>query len=174
MDARTCSFFPSPPANPPGRVGLSFAKESSRMNESERTQLLADVEAFCREIRDVEELCYVEHRFNDQVLPLARKYNLLGMPVPKEYGGRGSDTVTYARALARINQEGTGVRTFFSGHTSIGQYPIFTWGTAEQKKKFLPPMCRGEKIGAFGLTEPEAGSNPLEMTTTYELVGDHY
>ena len=137
-------------------------------------RLLADVEAFCQEIRPVEELCYVEHRFNDQVVPLARKYDLLAMPVPRQYGGRGSDTVTYARALARINREGTGVRTFFSGHTSIGEYPILTWGGEELKRRYLPAAARGEKILAFGLTEPDAGSNPLEMTTTFERRGDHY
>jgi alkylation response protein AidB-like acyl-CoA dehydrogenase len=137
-------------------------------------RLLADVEAFCQEIRPIEELCYVEHRYNDQVIPLAHKHNLLAMPIPPEYGGRGANTVTYARALARINQEGTGVRTFFSGHTSIGQYPILTWGNDEQKQRYLPASARGEKILAFGLTEPEAGSNPLEMQTTYERQGDHF
>src|SRR6266480_6483279 len=129
------------------------------MSPAEAKPLLADVEAFCQEVRPVEELCYVEHRFNDQVIPLARKYNLLGLPLPAEYGGRGADTVTYARALARLGQEGTGVRTFFSGHTSIGQYPIMTWGSAELKQKYLPASCKGDKILAFGLTEPEAGSN---------------
>ena len=59
------------------------------------------------------------------------------------------------------------MRTFFSGHSSIGQYPIMTWGNEEQKQRYLPPSCRGEKILAFGLTEPDAGSNPLEMTSTY-------
>ncbi len=141
------------------------------MNSAEQSRLLADVEGFCQAIRAHEELCYVEHRFNDLVIPTARKFNILGMPVPVEYGGRGADTVTYARALARIGQEGTGVRTFFSGHTSIGQYPIMTWGSKEQKERHLPPSCRGEKILAFGLTEPEAGSNPLEMTMTYERAG---
>jgi alkylation response protein AidB-like acyl-CoA dehydrogenase len=144
------------------------------MTASEAKQLLADVEAFCQEIRPVEELAYVEHRFNDQVIPLARKYNLLGMPVPVAYGGRGADTVTYARALARIGREGTGVRTFFSGHTSIGEYPVMTWGNEEQKHRYLPAACRGEKVLAFGLTEPEAGSNPLELQTTYERHGDRY
>lgn len=144
------------------------------MTAADQKQLLADVEAFCQEIRPIEELCYVEHRFNDQVVPLARKYNILGMPVPKEYGGRGSDTLTYARALARIGREGTGVRTFFSGHTSIGEYPIMTWGNDEQKRRYLPAACRGEKVLAFGLTEPEAGSNPLEMQTTYERRGDYF
>src|SRR5205814_1983293 len=144
------------------------------MNLADQKRLLADVEAFCQEVRPVEELCYVEHRFNDQVIPLARKYNLLGMPVPRDYGGRGADTVTYARALTRIGREGTGVRTFFSGHTSIGEYPVLTWGNEEQKRRYLPAACRGAKVFAFGLTEPEAGSNPLEMQMTYERRGDHF
>src|SRR5438128_12185845 len=144
------------------------------MTPADSRQLLADVEAFCEEIRPIEELCYVEHRFNDQVIPLGRKYNLLGMPLPPAYGGRGADTVTYARALARIGREGTGVRTFFSGHTSIGQYPILTWGNEDQKRRYLPAAARGEKMLAFGLTEPDAGSNPLEMQMTYERRGDQF
>src|SRR5439155_9483333 len=144
------------------------------MHLADQKRLLADVEAFCQEIRHVEELCYVEHRFNDQVIPLARKYNILSIPVPVEYGGRGADTVTYARALARIGREGTGVRTFFSGHVSIGQYPIMTWGNEEQKRRYLPAGAKGEKVFAFGLTEPEAGSNPLEMQMTYERRGDRF
>jgi alkylation response protein AidB-like acyl-CoA dehydrogenase len=144
------------------------------MSRFDPQRLLADVNAFCEEIRPVEELCYVEHRFNDQVVPLARKYDILAMPVPPEYGGRGSDTVTYARALARINREGTGVRTFFSGHTSIGEYPILTWGSEDLKRRYLPRAAKGEVILAFGLTEPDAGSNPLEMTSTFERRGDHY
>lgn len=144
------------------------------MPPSASRALLDDVEAFCQAIRPIEELCYVEHRFNDQVIPLARKYNLLGMPLPVELGGRGADTCTYLRALIRIGREGTGVRTFFSGHTSIGEYPILTWGNDEQKRRFLPAAARGEKTLAFGLTEPDAGSNPLEMTSTYVRRGDHF
>jgi alkylation response protein AidB-like acyl-CoA dehydrogenase len=144
------------------------------MTATESARLLDDVEHFCQEIRPIEELCYVEHRFNDQLVPLAKKHNILGMIVPPELGGRGADTVTYATALARINREGTGVRTFFSGHTSIGEYPILTWGNDDLKKRYLPPACRGEIILAFGLTEPDAGSNPLEMTSTYERRGDRF
>src|SRR5437667_460413 len=66
------------------------------MKPADQSKLLADVEAFCQEIRPIEELCYVEYRFNDQVLPLARKHNLLGMPVPPEYGGRAGAIVTFA------------------------------------------------------------------------------
>jgi alkylation response protein AidB-like acyl-CoA dehydrogenase len=144
------------------------------MDATASRQLLADVDAFCEDLRSVEELCYVEHRFNDQLVPLALKYNILAMPVPQAYGGRGADTVTYARALARIGREGTGVRTFFSGHTSIGEYPILTYGSEDQKRRYLPPAARGDLILAFGLTEPEAGSNPLEMQSTYERRGDHF
>lgn len=137
-------------------------------------QLAADVEAFCEELRPIEELCYVEHKFNDQVPVLARKHNLYGMNVAPEYGGRGADAVSYFRALARIGREGTGPRTFFSGHLSIGAYPIQTYGSEALKKKYLPAACRGEKLLAFGLTEPDAGSNPREMTTTYEKTADGY
>ncbi len=144
------------------------------MTTDSREKLLADVEAYCQELRPIEELCYVEHRYNDQTVALAKKYNLLGMPVPVEYGGRGADAVAYSRALARIGREGTGVRTFFSGQTSIGQYPIMRYGNAQQHQRYLPASCRGEMILAFGLTEPEAGSNPLELTTTYRRAGDKY
>src|SRR5262245_27235243 len=144
------------------------------MTQADQKRLLDDVEAFCQEVRPFEELCYVEHRFNVQTIPLAKKYNLLAMPVPPQYGGRGADTVTYARALVRIGREGTGGRTVFSGHTSIGEYPILTWGSEDQKRRYLPAAAIGEKVLAFGLTEPDAGSNPLEMTTTYKKQGDHY
>jgi len=144
------------------------------LDEKERHQFFEDVEDFCKELRPIEEVCYVEHRFNDELIPLCRKYDLLGMPIRKEYGGRGADSFNYTRALVRIGMEGTGVRTFFSGHTSIGQVPIQMWGNEEQRKQYLPASVRGEKIMAFGLTEPEAGSNPLEMQMTYETKGGQY
>src|SRR5262249_43696558 len=88
--------------------------------------------------------------------------------------GRGADVVTYAKALARIGQEGHGVRTFFSGHSSIGQGPILAWGNDEQKRRLLPRSTRGEIVCAFGLTEPGAGSNPREMAMTYRRRGDEF
>jgi alkylation response protein AidB-like acyl-CoA dehydrogenase len=145
-----------------------------QLEKEERVSFLRGVDEFCKELRPIEEICYVEHTFNDQLIPLCNKYGLLGIPVSKEYGGRGADSLTYARALVRIGMEGTGIRTFFSGHTSIGQVPIQTWGNEDQKSRYLPPSTRGEKILAFGLTESEAGSNPLEMKMTYEDKGNHY
>jgi len=137
-------------------------------------KLATDVEAFCLEVRPAEELAYAERKFNDQVVPLAKKHNLLGMNVKEEYGGRGADAMNYLTALARIGREGTTVRTFFSGHLSIGAYPIQTWGSDALKKKYLPAAVRGDTILAFGLTEPDAGSNPRQMTTIFEKKGDHY
>jgi alkylation response protein AidB-like acyl-CoA dehydrogenase len=82
--------------------------------------------------------------------------------------------VAYAQALVRIGREGNGVRTFFSGHTSIGQAPIMVWGSPDQKRRYLPASVRGEIVLAFGLTEPEAGSNPREMLTTYTREGGRF
>ncbi len=144
------------------------------MKNDHSDAILADVETYCQALRPSEELCYLEHRFNDQTIELAKQHGLLGIPLPTKYGGRGADALTYARSLARIGQEGTGVRTFFSGHTSIGQYPIYRFGNEAQREKYLPPSVAGETILAFGLTEPDAGSNPLEMTSTYRREGDHY
>jgi alkylation response protein AidB-like acyl-CoA dehydrogenase len=137
-------------------------------------KLAADVEAFCQELRPVEELCYVEHKFNNLVAAFAKKYDLLGINVASEYGGRGADAVSYFMALARIGREGTGPRTFFSGHLSIGAYPIQTYGNERLKRKYLPAAVRGEALLAFGLTEPDAGSNPREMTTTFAKTADGY
>lgn len=144
------------------------------MNPDERDRLLADVEAYCQELRPIEELCYLEHRYNGEAITLAKKYNLLGMHVSKQYGGRGCDLLTYVKALIRIGREGTGVRTLFSGHCSIGQTPIIDWGNDEQKQRYLPASSRGDIILAFGLTEPDAGSNPRELRMTYRRDGDRF
>ncbi len=137
-------------------------------------KLHADVNAFCDELRPIEELCYVEHQYNAELPKLAKKHDLLGMNVDPKYGGRGADAVSYFTALARIGREGTGPRTFFSGHLSIGAYPIQTWGSEPLKQKYLPKATRGECVLAFGLTEPDAGSNPREMTTTFRRTSDGY
>ena len=150
------------------------SRASDRATAEETAQLIADVEAYCEEIRPLEEICYLEHQPNPAIRDLAKKHGLLGMAIPKRYGGRGVDSWTYARMLARINREGTGVRTFFSGQTSIGQYPILKYGTDEQKERYLPASCRGDCTLAFGLTEPDAGSNPLEGTCTWRRDGDKF
>ena len=144
------------------------------MDTDSRNKLLADVEAFCQEVRPVEDLCYLEHRFNEQAIELARRHGILGLNVPVAYGGRGADVRTYVDALARIGREGTGLRTLFSGHCSIGQTVLIEWGNEAQKRRVLPDTAAGRAIMAFGLTEPEAGSNPREMQMTYRREGDRF
>ncbi len=144
------------------------------MKNGSQEAILTDVDAYCEELRPSEELCYLEHQPNDQIVELAKKHNLLGIPLPEKYGGRGADSLTYSRALARIGREGTGVRTFFSGHTSIGQYPILRYGNEAQRAHYLPKSTAAEIVLAFGLTEPDAGSNPLELTSTYRRDGDRF
>lgn len=144
------------------------------MNYKYRDRLFVDVEAFCQEVRPIEELCYLEHRFNDQAVELARKHDILGINVPVGYGGRGADVRTYVDVLARIGREGTGLRTLFSAHCSIGQSTIIEWGTEEQKRALLPETAAGRKIMAFALTDPEAGSNPRELQMTYRREGDRF
>jgi alkylation response protein AidB-like acyl-CoA dehydrogenase len=145
---------------------------TDRFTDEDRARLIADVEAYCEELRPIEEIKYLEREFNPAIASLAKKHGICGIPVPKKYGGRGCDSLTYARMLARINREGSGPRTFFSGQSSIGQYPILKYGTEDQKQRYLPKSAAGDLILAFGLTEPDAGSNPLEGTTTYRREGD--
>ncbi len=91
---------------------------TTSMGAAEQNRLLADVEAFCQELRPQEELCYVEHRFNADLIPLRASTTFLACRCPQLMAAAARTPRTYARALARIGQEGTGVRTFFSGHTS--------------------------------------------------------
>jgi alkylation response protein AidB-like acyl-CoA dehydrogenase len=140
----------------------------------EQRALLQEVDRACKEIRPYESECYLNHRLNDRIVPVFTRAHLLGLPVREEYGGAGADLLTYALALERIGQEGTAVRTFFSGHVSLGMLTLQEWGTEEQKQRFLPAACRGEKVFAFGLTEPAAGSDPASMRSTFEVAGDHF
>ncbi len=137
-------------------------------------KLLSDIKKFCSKLRPVEDICYLEHEYNEQLIPLAKKYNLLGIPMPSTYGGRGMNNITYAHALAAFGREGTGVRTFFSGHTSLGQKMIEGFGSAYVKKTFLKPSIKGTCTLAYGLTEPSAGSDPLSLKMTYREKNGQY
>lgn len=141
----------------------------------EQRLILEQVDSVCRKIRPIEDRCYLEHRFNSSVRTLFGEARLLGLPISTRYGdGQGVDMVTYAMAIERIGREGTGVRTFFSGHVSLGMLTIQEWGTEEQKAAFLVPGTRGQKTLAFGLTEPSAGSEPASLRTEFEETGGGY
>ncbi|HEX6067171.1 MAG TPA: acyl-CoA dehydrogenase family protein [Nitrososphaera sp.] len=137
-------------------------------------QVLKDVNVFCEKLRPTEDVCYLEHRYNDQIISLAGEFNILGLPVPKEFGGRGASSRTYIRAIERIGMEGSGVRSVFSVHSSLAQKTLVRFGTDGQKEKYLKPSAKGKIIFAFALTEPDAGSNPQEMKAAFKEDGDSY
>ncbi|MFL5906547.1 MAG: acyl-CoA dehydrogenase family protein, partial [Solirubrobacterales bacterium] len=83
---------------------------------------------------------------------------LMGIPFPEEYGGGGADTLAYALAVEELTRIDSSVAITMAAHTSLGTMPIYMWGTDEQKDDWLPQLCSGRKLAAFGLTEPEAGS----------------
>ncbi len=141
----------------------------------EQKLVLDEVDRACNELRPFEDQAYLAGRFNEHLVPIFKKAQLLGLPISRRYGdGQGADVLTYSLALERIGREGTGVRTFLSGHVSLGQITIQKWGSKEQKERYLPPATRGEKIMCFGLTEPTAGSDPGSLRTTYEDKGNYF
>ena len=153
-------------------------EDLSHMNfdvSEEQELILDEVDRACRELRPFEDEAYLAGKFNQHISPIFKKAQLLGLPISRKYGeGQGADVLTYALALERVGQEGTGVRTFLSGHVSLGQVTVQKWANEEQKQRYLPPATRGEKIMCFGLTEPTAGSDPAALRTTFEDKGDHY
>ena len=102
------------------------------------------------------------------------KYGFLGIPVPKEYGGQGCDPLTYAMCVEELSKVCGTTGVIVSAHTSLCCDPIQTYGTEEQKQKYLVPLAKGEKLGAFGLTEPGAGTDAQGQQTKAVLDGDEW
>jgi short/branched chain acyl-CoA dehydrogenase len=100
--------------------------------------------------------------------------NLMGIPFPEEYGGGGGDTLAYALVVEELTRVDSSVAITLCAHTSLGTQPIYLFGTEEQKREWLPVLCSGEKLGAFGLTEPEAGSDAANTKTRAVLDGDEW
>jgi len=109
-----------------------------------------------------------------KILEKMAKLGLLGIIIPNEYGGAGLDTISYATVIEEISRKCASTGVITSVHNSLVAWPIMKYGTDEQKKKYLPILSKGEEIGAFAGTEPNAGSDLGAMTTTAELKGDKY
>lgn len=109
----------------------------------------------------------------ESVKKLARS-GYLGVPFPKEYDGQGADGLAYAMVIEELSKACATTGVIVSAHTSLGAAPIFEHGTEGQKRKFLVPMARGEKLGAFALTESNAGTDAGSQQTTAVLEGEHY
>ncbi|MED2183434.1 acyl-CoA dehydrogenase AcdA [Bacillus wiedmannii] len=115
-----------------------------------------------------------EERFDRALFDQMAELGLTGIPWPEEYGGIGSDYLAYVIAIEELSRVCASTGVTLSAHTSLAGWPIFKFGTEEQKQKFLRPMAEGAKIGAYGLTEPSSGSDAGGMRTTAKRDGDHY
>ena len=115
-----------------------------------------------------------EERFPMETVEKMAKLGMMGIYFPKEYGGAGGDVLSYAMCVEELAKVCGTTAVIVSAHTSLCAAPIFENGTEEQKKKYLPDLCSGRKIGAFGLTEPGAGTDAHGQQTLAVLEGDHY
>ena len=113
-------------------------------------------------------------KFPTETVQKMAKYGFLGIPVPKEYGGQGADPLTYAMCVEELSKVCATTGVIVSAHTSLCIDPIMTFGTEEQKKKYLPDLASGKKLGAFGLTEPGAGTDAQGQQTKATLEGDSW
>lgn len=138
-------------------------------------ELRARVRSFAEEkVKPLTFLLDKENEFPAEAVAELGQMGLLGIPFPKEWGGMGLDVISYAIAVEELSRVDGGTGVILSAHTSLGTWPIFAFGTEEQKKKYLIPLCTGEKLGAFGLTEPNAGSDAGGTETTAIDKGDYY
>ena len=126
------------------------------------------------EIKPLAEELDEEESFPVESIPKLARYGFMGIPFPKEYGGAGGNYLTYAMAVEELGKVCATTAVIVSAHTSLCAGPIYYFGTEEQKQKYLVPLAKGEKIGAFGLTEPSAGTDSSMQQTTAVLDGDEY
>lgn len=115
-----------------------------------------------------------EERFPEETVRKMARIGLMGIPFPVEYGGAGGDNVLYSMAVEELSAVCATTGVIVSAHTSLCAAPIYEYGTEEQKRKYLPKLCSGEWIGAFGLTEPNAGTDASAQQTMAVEEGDHY
>jgi len=112
--------------------------------------------------------------FSKDIIPGLADIGAFGPFVPEQYGGPGLDQISYGLIMQEIERCDSGLRSLCSVQGSLAMYPIWKYGSEEQKKRWLPDMVQGKKIGCFGLTEPDFGSNPSGMVTVFKDMGDHY
>jgi short/branched chain acyl-CoA dehydrogenase len=110
-----------------------------------------------------------EERFPYELVAELAELGLMGIPIPEEYGGAGADTVSYAIAIEELTRIDSSVAITVAAHTSLGTMPIFLYGDERQREEWLPPLASGQKLAAFGLTEPNAGSDAGATRTRAEL-----
>ncbi|MEA4923158.1 MAG: acyl-CoA dehydrogenase family protein [Eubacteriaceae bacterium] len=138
-------------------------------------ELRGKIRAFAEEeVKPIAFMLDQNNEFPEEAVKKLAKMGLMGIPYPEKYGGAGLDVISYAIAVEELARVDGGMGVILSAHVSLGTWPIAAFGTEEQKKKYLVPLAKGEKLGAFGLTEPNAGSDAGGTETTAVLQGDNY
>ncbi len=127
-----------------------------------------------REVSPIIEDYAQRAEFPKQIVKGLAEIGAFGPYIPEEYGGAGLDQISYGLIMQEIERGDSGVRSTASVQSSLVMYPIWKYGTEQQRKKYLPKLASGEFIGCFGLTEPDYGSNPAGMVTNFKDMGDHY
>jgi alkylation response protein AidB-like acyl-CoA dehydrogenase/rubredoxin len=145
--------------------------KTTEQHENLRTKIREFSE---EEVKPIAFMLDQENKFPSEAIKKLADMGIMGIPYPKEYGGAGLDVISYAIAVEELSRVDGGTGVILSAHTSLGTYPIAAYGTEEQKQKYLIPLAKGEKLGAFGLTEENAGSDASGTETTAVLEGDHY
>ncbi len=153
-------------------TGVDFFALDSLLSEEERA-VRDTIRAWVDEhVMPVIGECYVEGRFPKQLVPGMAELGILGANLPEEYGCAGLNSVAYGLIMQELERGDSGIRSFASVQGSLVMYPIFAFGSEEQKRRWLPTLATGQDIGCFGLTEPDFGSNPAGMITTARETSD--
>ncbi|MGE5453570.1 MAG: acyl-CoA dehydrogenase family protein [Methylocystaceae bacterium] len=147
-------------------MNFSLTKEQELIQKAAREYAEKYIEPIAEQIDK-------ENRVPQAIMEGLGELDLLGIPLPDEYGGAGAGYVSYVLAMEQIARASSGVGMILSAHT-LGLSSISTFGTEEQKKKYLPKACQGKEIASFAFTEPGTGSDPKQITSTATLVGDYY
>jgi glutaryl-CoA dehydrogenase len=151
---------------------VDFFKLDSLLSDEERL-IRQSVRTFVEErVNPVIIDCFEQGRFPHELVPEMAELGLLGPTLPEEYGCAGVNSVSYGLIAQELEAGDSGLRSFVSVQSSLCMYPIYQFGSEQQRRKFLPDMAAGRKIGCFGLTEPNAGSNPAGMKTRAKRVSD--
>ena len=154
--------------------GVDFVRIDDLFTDEEKTIRQAVRDWVEEKYLPIIEKHYEDATFPVDVIPQIAELGLLGANLPVEYGCAGIGDVAYGLAMQELERGDSGLRSFVSVQGALVMFPIFTYGSEEQRKKWLPKLASGEVIGCFGLTEPDAGSDPGAMKTTAKSVSDGY
>ena len=127
-----------------------------------------------KSVSPIIEECAQKAKFPDQLIKGLADIGAFGPYIPEEYGGAGLDHISYGLLMQEIERGDSGIRSTASVQSSLVMFPIWKYGSEDQKKKYLPKLASGEFMGCFGLTEPDHGSNPSGMITNFKDMGDHF